>query len=327
MLLPSGNVLRAQTVRNVDFQQEGNNVVITYDLDGHAAISVSLSQDGGLTYGPALKHVTGDVGHGVELGCKRIVWDVLTEMPAGISGDIAFRVKAQPYNLTLRVDGVAFDMVYVEGGIFTMGATDEQGSEAWDSEKPAHQVTVSDYYIGKYEVTQAQWKAVMGNNPSNWKGDDLPVENVRWNAIQEFLRKLNAKTGKRFRLPTEAEWEYAARGGNKSRGYKYSGGNDIGSVAWYSDNSGKRTHPVGRKSPNELGLYDMSGNVWEWCQDCDGSYSGTSQTDPAGPSSGSDRVLRGGSWYGLAMYCRVSFRYNNTPGDGSIIYGFRLVAF
>lgn len=323
MLLPSGSGLRAQTVRNVDFQQEGNRVAITYDLDGQATIAVYMSQDGGSTYGPALQRVTGDVGRGVDPGRKRIVWDVLAEMPAGISGDIAFRVKILPEDFTIRVNGVSFDMVYVEGGTFMMGATEEQGSEAENDEKPAHPVTVSDFYIGKYEVTQAQWKAVMGSNPSSWKGDDFPVECVVWEDIQKFLKKLNAKTGRHFRLPTEAEWEYAARGGNKSRGYKYSGSNDIGSVAWYGDNSGSKTHPVGQKSPNELGLYDMSGNVWEWCQEWYVSFSSTLQTDPTGTSMNTNCVLRGGGSDNHAVFCWVVYRTHH----GSWCTGFRLVVF
>ena len=215
-------------------------------------------------------------------------------------------------------------MVYVSGGTFTMGATLEQGSDAWDDEKPAHSVTLSGYYIGKYEVTQKLWKAVMGSNPSNFKGDNLPVERVSWNDVQEFLRKLNAMTGKNYRLPTEAEWEFAARGGNSSRGYKYSGGNSIGNVAWFGGNSGSRTHAVGTKSPNELGIYDMSGNVYEWCQDWYGSYSSSSQRNPQGPNSGSDRVSRGGGWLNFASYCRVSFRNYYTPGGRDSYLGFRL---
>ena len=215
-----------------------------------------------------------------------------------------------------------FDMVFVAGGTFTMGATAEQGSDAESDEKPTHSVTVSDFYIGKYEVTQAQWKAVMGSNPSNFQGDNLPVEKVSWNDIQEFIQKLNAQTGKKFRLPTEAEWEYAARGGNQSKGYKYSGSNSISEVAWYDGNSG--THPVGQKTPNELGIYDMSGNVYEWCQDWYGSYSSEAQTNPTGPSSGSSRVLRGGSWHSLARNCRVSYRNDRYPDNRSSYYGFRL---
>ena len=216
------------------------------------------------------------------------------------------------------------DMVFVEGGTFTMGATSEQGSEADDEEKPTHSVTLSDFYIGKYEVTQAQWKSIMGSNPSKWKGDNLPVESVSWNDIQEFIQKLNQKTGKKYRLPTEAEWEYAARGGAKSQGYKYSGSNHLDSVAWYWDNSGNKTHPVGQKVPNELGIYDMSGNVYESCQDRYDDYSSASQTNPTGPSSGSYRVLRGGSWNNYAEGCRVSSRTCNTPSSGGSYNGFRL---
>ena len=182
--------------------------------------------------------------------------------------------------------------------------------------------------MGKYEVTQAQWKAVMGSNPSRFKGDNLPVENVSWDDVQAFIRKLNQLTGKRYRLPTEAEWEYAARGGNKSRGYKYAGGNNIDEVAWYDGNSGERTHPVGKKRPNELGLYDMSGNVWEWCSDWyDEDYYGNSpQNNPQGPASGSSRVFRGGSWLNYAILCRSASRYYSTPDSRYGLIGFRLVS-
>ncbi|MBQ7238672.1 MAG: formylglycine-generating enzyme family protein [Bacteroidales bacterium] len=216
-------------------------------------------------------------------------------------------------------------MVTVEGGTFTMGATSEQGSDADSDEKPAHSVTLSDYSIGQTEVTQALWKAVMGSNPSYFVGDDLPVEEVTWNDCQEFVRKLNQLTGKTFRLPTEAEWEYAARGGCKSKGYKYSGSNTLGDVAWYTDNSGSKTHEVATKLPNELELYDMIGNVMEWCQDWYGSYSSNAQTNPAGPSSGLYRVFRGGSWNIKARYCRVSYRNCYTPGDRDNYLGLRLV--
>ena len=228
----------------------------------------------------------------------------------------------QPQRLQHNLPEIA--MVYVSGGTFTMGATSEQGSDAYDFEKPAHSVTLSGYYIGKYEVTQELWKAVMGSNPSRFKGGNLPVDNVSWGDIQEFLRKLNAMTGKRYRLPTEAEWEFAARGGNSSRGYKYSGSNSLGSVAWYEDNSGSRPHAVGTKSPNELGIYDMSGNVYEWCQDWYGSYSNSSQRNPKGPNSGSGRVIRGGCWDNDARHCRASRRSSDTPGFRDYSLGFRL---
>ena len=229
-------------------------------------------------------------------------------------------------NRTIRVGDVEFEMVYVEGGTFMMGGTSEQGTDAYSDEKPVHRVTLSAFHIGKYEVTQGLWREVMGSNPSlNKAGDDYPVEMLSWEDCQEFVRKLNARTGLNFRLPTEAEWEYAARGGRKSRGYKYSGSNSLGDVAWYGDNSGGGTHPVGRKSPNELGLYDMSGNVYEWCQDWYGSYGSSGQTDPAGPSSGFIRVLRGGSCSHGARGCRVSCRYSGDPGPRGYNHGLRLV--
>ena len=221
------------------------------------------------------------------------------------------------------LDEIMRNMVYVEGGTFIMGATAEQKNKYKD-EEPAHSVTLSSFYIGKYEVTQSLWKAVIGSNPSNRKGDNLPVEKVSWNDCQTFLRKLNAMTGKNFRLPTEAEWEFAARGGNRSRGYQYSGSNVLSDVAWYDDNSGSKTHNVGTKAPNELSIYDMSGNVWEWCQDWKGSYSSSTQTNPKGPSSGSLRVIRGGSWIFSARYCRVAGRYYGTPDYRSCRLGLRL---
>lgn len=226
---------------------------------------------------------------------------------------------------TITVNGVSFDMIMVEGGTFTMGATPEQGEDAYYSEKPAHQVTLSDYYIGETEVTQALWKAVMGTNPSSFEGDRNPVEDVSWNDCQEFIRKLNSLTGRTFRLPTEAEWEYAARGGNQSKGYKYSGSNKIEDVALYDGNSKDKKNAVKTKSPNELGLYDMSGNVWEWCNDWYGDYKRKDQTDPQGPSSGSNRVLRGGCQYSSAERCRVSCRNDYSPDYRSGIFGLRLV--
>lgn len=220
--------------------------------------------------------------------------------------------KASYSNGTLTVNGIKYNMVWVDGGTFRMGATSEQGSEISD-EKPVHSVTLSGYYIGKTEETQALWQAVMGSNPSYFEGDDLPVEQVSWDDCQEFIRKLNSLTGQNFRLPTEAEWEFACRGGNNSRGYKYSGSNYIDNVAWYDGNSGDKTHPVATKSPNELGIYDMSGNVWEWCADWYGDYSSGRQTNPKGPYGGSGRVLRGGSWIIIAGCCRSSYRDGYIP--------------
>ena len=221
-------------------------------------------------------------------------------------------------------DGVSIDMVRVEAGTFTMGETVDI-KDSYDFVKK-HQVTLTnDYYIGKYEVTQALWKAVMGNNPSNLKGDNLPVEQVNWDDCQKFISKLNNITGKTFRLPTEAEWEYAARGGNKSRGYQYSGSNNLSDVAWYGDNSGSKTHPVGSKQANELGIYNMAGNVCEWCQDRFGKYISSSQVNPTGANRGSYRVIRGGCWGYSAGICRSSCRSFSPPDHRGSGLGLRLV--
>ena len=227
-------------------------------------------------------------------------------------------------NQTFTVKGVEFTMIAVEGGTFTMGATPEQGKDAEKDEKPTHLVMLSSYYIGETEVTQALWKAVMGKNPSRYNGDNNPVEQVSWNDCQDFIKKLNALTGKNFRLPTEAEWEFAARGGNKSRGYKYSGSKNIGDVAWYENNSDDKTRPVKTKQPNELGIYDMSGNVEEWCQDWYGKYTSDSQINPTGPNSRLTRLLRGGCWFARARDCRSSIRCGYTPDLRHGTIGFRL---
>ena len=246
---------------------------------------------------------------------------ILEGQTASLSG-----VLTNVDNISIPVKyGISIDMVRVEAGTFTMGATAEMKNPDAD-EKPTHRVTLTnDYYIGKYEVTQALWKAVMGNNPSYFKGDNLPVERVNWDDCQEFISKLNGITGKTFRLPTEAEWEYAARGGNKSRGYQYSGSNNILDVAWFGNNSGSKTHGVGTKQANELGIYDMSGNVWEWCQDWKGAYSSSSQVNPTGANSGSDRVVRGGSWCYVPKFCRSSCRDGSSPNLGCTFFGLRLV--
>ncbi len=263
--------------------------------------------------GVAVNRCTGDRGGSAE----NTVGDSL-------AADSAVATIVVPDNCPEVIKKLAENMVRVEGGTFTMGATSEQRSDAFSDEKPTHQVTLSSYYIGKYEVTQAEWKAVMGTNPSEFKGDNLPVENVNWYECQEFIRKLNELTGKQFRLPTEAEWEYAARGGKRSYGAKYAGDNDIDNVAWYWDNCNKTTHPVGQKRANELGLYDMSGNVFEWCQDWKGDYSSASQTNPQGPATGTGRVLRGGSWDCEVRTCCLSYRGNGAPGYRSDDCGLRL---
>ena len=222
-------------------------------------------------------------------------------------------------------NGMEMKMVYVEGGTFQMGATSEQGSDYESRERPVHSVTLDSYYIAETEVTQAQWYAVMGNNPSYYSGDDRPVDKVSWYDAREFCEKLSELTGKKYVLPTEAQWEYAARGGNKSQCYKYSGSNVAGDVAWYDGNCDDRTHSVKQKQPNELGLYDMSGNVCEWCGDWYDDYGSYSQTNPTGPSSGGSRVYRGGSKAHSTESCRVSNRNYCDPSNRYIDLGFRVV--
>lgn len=339
----------AQNVTNITATQVGKNIHVSYDLDEESDVLIYVSTDGGKTFSDPLKQVSGDVGENINPGHKTIVWDVLAEQENLEGDEIVFQVEAtgvSKKNLTFTVNGVSFKMVYVKGGTFTMGCTSEQGRDCKSDEKPAHQVTLSDYYMGETEVTQALWQAVMGNNPSSFKGENLPVEYVSWDDCQKFIQKLNSLTGKNFRLPTEAEWEYAARGGVKNRGYKYSGSINFIDVAWYWQNSGDiflkgtddnwswekigknngRIHPVKSKLPNELGLYDMSGNVWEWCSDWYSSsyYESSSSNNPTGPTTGSSRVLRGGSWYSSAESCRVARRNDHRPDDGNYIFGFRL---
>ena len=236
---------------------------------------------------------------------------------------------------SFTVGGVSFEMVRVDGGTFTMGGTSEQGNEPDGNEVPVHQVTLSSYYIAKTEVTQALWEAVMNKSitqitaEKGWKtygvGANYPMYDISWADCQEFISKLNALTGENFRMPTEAEWEYAARGGSKTLGYRYCGGNKVNDVGWNKDNSGSMTHPVASLAPNELGLYDMGGNVWEWCSDWFGSYQSTPQTNPTGGTSGTYRIVRGGSFYDYASWCRVSARFAIAPETRYFDQGLRLV--
>jgi len=264
--------------------------------------------------------------------------DVNRDDDIGIA-DVTLLIDAMLGNVTFPpneeeflVGDVSFTMMPVEGGTFMMGATAEQGSDGSDRERPVHQVTLDTYFIGQTEVTQELWIAVMGSNPSQFPGSTNPVENVSWEDCQEFIATLNQLTGRTFRLPTEAEWEFAARGGNESQGYKYAGSDIITSVAWYSGNDAWQirgtgsygTHPVATRMPNELMLFDMSGNVHEWCQDWFAAYTSGDQLNPTGPATGNARVYRGGSWYFDEWFCRVSFRNSVTPTYRSYGIGLRL---
>ena len=238
---------------------------------------------------------------------------------------------ADPFAQLLPNLSLPFDMIPVEGGAFDMG--DEHG-DLPEYCRPVHTVTISDFYIGKYPVTQAVWKAVMnGDNPSGFQEDDRPVEQVSWDDVtKNFLPALRRLTGLDYRLPTEAEWEYAARGGKyNAEGYKYAGSDRLKDVGWFSENSGRETKPVGQKQPNQLGLYDMSGNVWEWCEDWYGGaeyYEKCGKagivTDPKGPEKGSLRVYRGGSWDLDVRSCRAASRNRDAPGYRHYFIGFRL---
>lgn len=237
-------------------------------------------------------------------------------------------------NYTETAYGISMKMVWVEGGSFKMG------SDIGDSdEQPVHNVTLDGYWIGATEVTQAQWELVMGTDirqqrdklDSSWsirgEGSNYPMYYVNYDEAKEFCRRLSERTGRSYTLPTEAQWEYAARGGRDGvrDNYAYSGSNSIGSVAWYGGNSGNSTNPVGRKSPNQLGLYDMSGNLWEWCLDRYGEYSSSSQANPTGPSSGDRQVIRGCSWSSRESDCRVANRGGTYPSYRDFNYGFRVV--
>lgn len=222
--------------------------------------------------------------------------------------------------------GLGMQMVWVEGGSFVMGATSEQAEEAYDDEHPPHGVTLDGYWMAATEVTQAQWQAVMGSNPAHFKGDaQRPVESISWADAKLFCDRLSAQTGRRYALPTEAQWEYAARGGVKAAGCIYSGSNVAEDVAWYDENSDAATHAVAQRRPNELGLYDMCGNVMEWCADWYDCYDAAAQTSPAGPSEGATRVVRGGCSGHFYRNCRVSSRDDFEPSYRNLYIGFRVV--
>lgn len=227
-------------------------------------------------------------------------------------------------NISLT-SNLSLDMVFVEGGNFLMG--DDSSKNDW--EKPAHKIEINSFYIGRYQLTQEVWQSVMGNNPSSFKGKNQPVEQVSWPQVQGFLEKLNKQSKKDFRLPTEAEWEYAARGGKYSEDYLYAGSDKLKQVGWYTENSNGQTHEIGQLLANELGLYDMSGNVWEWCEDdYHYDYRGAPNDGSAWvdmPAKDASRVLRGGDFLYDAVNCRSTYRNRSAPGNRLSRIGFRLV--
>jgi formylglycine-generating enzyme required for sulfatase activity len=306
----------AQVVSNIRAEQRGQDIVVFYSLETTSPCEVSLllSQDNGVTWSTPLKNVSGDVGKNIASGEKQITWKVLEEQEYLVGDNMKFKAIANGRK------SFEPEMVFVEGGSFQMGCT--SGNE---DETPVHSVTLNSFNIGKYEVTQAQWKAVKGKNPSrSSKCDSCPVEFVTWIDVQDYIERLNVETGKNYRLPTEAEWEYAAKGGENYKGYIYSGSNDINSVAWYQNNCGGKTHPIGLMQANELGIYDMSGNVWEWCSDWYDYYPSYSETNPRG-LSGKYAVIRGGGWNYSDHQCRVSNRGVRGRDDKYFAVGVRLV--
>jgi formylglycine-generating enzyme required for sulfatase activity len=313
---------QAQKVSNVRAEQVGQEIVVSYSLETNSACEINLliSQDNGATWGTSLKNVKGAVGGNISSGEKQINWKVLEERESLVGDKIKFKVTARASSQKLK-EFREPEMVFVQGGIFQMGSSSGELDE-----RPIHSITLGSFYIGKFEVTQYQWKAIMGNNPSYFQNcDQCPVESVSWREVQDFIIKLNSLTGKKYRLPTEAEWEYAAKGSKSSNGYLYSGSSNLNSVSWYKENSDIKTHTVGSKLPNEIGIYDMTGNVMEWCSDWYGNYNVSGKSNPLGPINGDFKVLRGGSWRSLPTDCRTSFRQKNDLETRHITGGFRLV--
>lgn len=307
----------AQKVSEVSVIQLGNEILISYFLDSQseATVELFLSLDNGSTWIGPLENCTGDIGKIVNSGKKQINWNVLRSMDQLESNEIVFKVKAK-----CKLDFEP-EMIFVDGGTFQMGSKKGEVDE-----RPIHKVVLSSFSIGKFEITQSQWEAVMGSNPSYFSDcPNCPVENVSWNDVQTYIFKLNRITGKNYRLPTESEWEFAARGGIRSKGNTFSGADDLEICSWNGENSGGSPHEVGKKIPNELDIFDMTGNVSEWCSDWDGNYLDIEQINPQGPEKGKNRVIRGGSWSDVSADCRVSYRFWIDPGLKNIDRGFRLV--
>lgn len=335
--------LKSQQISNIKAKQSDDSIIISYSLNDYDPnsnyeIDLYCSTDGGVTFYGPLKAVSGNVGSGVKPGINLLItWNVFSEFEHLQSKDVVFEVRGRKSDMYLM------DMVFVKGGIYTMGCTSEQ-TDCENDEIPSHQVALYSYYIGKYEITQLQWLNVMGSYPSEstfFRCDECPITNVSWFDVQLFIIKLNQVTGKNYRLPTEAEWEYAAKGGQLSKKYQYSGSNSIENVGWYWKNSGKypldgewnedkivnnssKSRRIGTKHPNELGIYDLTGNVWEFCSDWYGLYQPGFKATPQGPQAGERKIIRGGSWFEDSKNCRVTVRNKIQPESVSNHIGFRL---
>lgn len=320
------NFLTAQKISEFRLEQKGQSVVIYYFLDSEKPCEVQLktSADNGLTWSTPIYSAKGDVGLKVMPGRKIITWDVVKSGEKLVGDNIQFKVVAIP-----KLDFEP-DMILVEGSTFDMGSNTGKPNE-----QPVHKVELNSFYIGTYEVTQAEWRAVMGENPKEEivrfsarpfsTCDKCPVETVSWIEAQEFVALLNKKTGRNYRLPTEAEWEYAARGGKLRKGFFYSGSDNFNEVGWFGENSDKQTHEVGLKKANELGIFDMSGNVAEWCLDWQGPYSNDLCKNPVGPLTGEGRVHRGSFWLVNSEHCHVTKRDKSQVDFRMDFIGIRLV--
>ena len=303
-----------QQITNLHQKIENGRIVISYDLQGKIGFTYKINvtaKNGDEIISPNI--IAGDMNE-VSLGDNKVIWWEPTLEGRVLEG----------WQVILTGERNIFHMIKIGGGTFEMGCG-SWISDCSEDEKPVHTVIVSSFYMSATEVTQAQWISLMGTNPSYFKGNNLPVENVSWNEVEQFIKKLNQQTGGGYRLPTEAEWEYAARSGGVNE--KYAGtSSNLGDYAWYRDNSNSNTHPVAQKMPNGFGLYDMSGNVQEWCSDIyDKSYYKNSPAkDPRGAKSGASSILRGGSWFMNVAFCRLSNRNFNFPQSRYNDIGFRL---
>ncbi len=329
LLLPAVTfVVFAQRVDSISWSIVNTKLIINYQLSHQADIRMRVSIDGGHTYSDPIDGLSGDIGKAISPGKKQIEADNLLEIRGVEEWLIVFCVEVNDGSAIIWLDTIPIVMMPVEGGTFSMGCT-HPGVAAHDREEafPVHQVTLSNYYMSRFEVTQQLWNAVMDDNPSLYRGNDsLPVDQVSWTQAQVFIARLSQLTGYRFHLPTEAQWEYAARGGKRSRNTIYPGTTDsLTSYVTFCSNSGNRTQPVGRKMPNELGLYDMGGNVAEWCSDWMAQYDEEDATNPRGPRNGENRILRGGSINSPSWTCTVYDRSWYLPDYSFGCYGFRIV--
>ncbi len=316
----------AQQVGDVSFTLRADTLQIVYSLDKSADIRVRLVEGG--RYSDPLQGLSGAVGPKVKAGEGLVITAVnLPEIRGLDSSAFSIVVEVDDGSVLIQLDSLLFRMMPVAGGSFVMGCAHPRGEHnTYTDEIPTHKVTVDSFYLGQHEVTQALWKAVMGSNPSKWNSNDsLPVEQVTWNDVQIFISRLSQLTGYRFRLPTEAEWEFAARGGNLSRKTNYPGTRGkLEEYCWYGNNSHGHSHIVGQLKPNELGLYDMGGNVMEWCSDWMEPYTKEEQVNPQGPKQGDNRILRGGCFNSPTWGCSVYERSWYLPEFGYPFYGFRL---